>query len=392
VTVPDRYTVSCRARRHKVQLDPARYWAAARCPVCRTPLDPLRLRRLGRWLAGRAPWSRLRIGRVVLTPVDGLAWLALLVALAGAALLWWRGDRGWAGTVALYTGRWPWLVPALAVTPLALAWRRRALLPLGVAAVVGLVAVMGFRAGPGRLRALPAREGRVRVVSYNVANFGEGAPSLTLIARVWDPDLLAIQECGNRPRAALRELDGWHLDTTETCLASRWPIEWVKQMPNRQFWGPGGAGVVVSYGIRTPLGPITFHNLHLETPRHGLEHLLHGTSIARAGAEIEANTILRYAESRAARRWIDSLGGARVVAGDFNLPVESGIWQENWASLVDAHGAAGLGFGFTRLNGWIRVRIDHVLTDGAWRPLRAEVAPDYGSDHLPLVVDLVPGP
>jgi endonuclease/exonuclease/phosphatase (EEP) superfamily protein YafD len=131
-------------------------------------------------------------------------------------------------------------------------------------------------------------------------------------------------------------------------------------------------------------------NLHLETPRHGLQHLIQGSSLATSRVEIEANTLLREVESRQARRWVDSVGGPRIVVGDFNLPVESGIWQDHWSGLVDAHAAAGLGFGFTRLNGWIRVRIDHVLTDGAWRPVRSTVGPDYGSDHLPLIVDLVP--
>ncbi|HEX5633393.1 MAG TPA: endonuclease/exonuclease/phosphatase family protein [Gemmatimonadales bacterium] len=390
MTVPDRYRIPCRARLHKVQLDPARFWSPARCPVCRTPIDPLRLRRLAMWLAGRAPWSRLRVGRVVITPVDLLAWLALAKVLAGATILWFGGDRNWLGTVALYTGRWPWLLPPLVVLPLALAWRRVALVPLAVALLVGLHAVMGFRVGFARFTGQPAPAERLRVLTYNVAMGERGNPSLQLIATVWQPDVLAIQECGPGQRFALRTLDGFHIDTTATCLASRHPIEWVKQMPNQQFHGPGGAGVVVTYGIRTPLGPVVLSNLHLETPRHGLQHLIQGSSLEESRVEIEANTLLREVESRQARRWVDSLGGPRIVVGDFNLPVESGIWQDSWASLVDAHEAAGLGFGFTRLNGWIRVRIDHVLTDGAWRPVRSTVGPDYGSDHLPVIVDLVP--
>ena len=50
---------------------------------------------------------------------------------------------------------------------------------------------------------------------------------------------------------------------------------------------------------------------------------------------------------------------------------------------------AGTGFGATRLNGWIRLRIDHVLYGTGLRAVRAVVGSDAGSDHLPLIVDLV---
>jgi endonuclease/exonuclease/phosphatase (EEP) superfamily protein YafD len=42
----------------------------------------------------------------------------------------------------------------------------------------------------------------------------------------------------------------------------------------------------------------------------------------------------------------------------------------------------------TKYNGWIRVRIDHVLTDASVAVLGAFVAGDEGSDHRPLVVDV----
>jgi vancomycin resistance protein VanJ len=42
----------------------------------------------------------------------------------------------------------------------------------------------------------------------------------------------------------------------------------------------------------------------------------------------------------------------------------------------------------TRHNGWIRVRIDHVLASRGWHVRRAVVGPELGSDHRPLIVDL----
>lgn len=65
------------------------------------------------------------------------------------------------------------------------------------------------------------------------------------------------------------------------------------------------------------------------------------------------------------------------------------IFRTYWGDLVEAFDRAGVGFGFTRYNGWIRLRIDHILAGPGLRPVRAEVLPDYGSDHRPLMADVV---
>jgi endonuclease/exonuclease/phosphatase (EEP) superfamily protein YafD len=49
---------------------------------------------------------------------------------------------------------------------------------------------------------------------------------------------------------------------------------------------------------------------------------------------------------------------------------------------------AGFGLGGTRLNGWFRVRIDHVVVDDSWEVLDARLGEDVGSDHLPLVATI----
>lgn len=81
-----------------------------------------------------------------------------------------------------------------------------------------------------------------------------------------------------------------------------------------------------------------------------------------------------------------------IVAGDFNTPVESRIFQQHWGDITDAFSYAGSGFGMTKYNGWIRARIDHVLTGDGITPERAVVGQDLGSDHRPLIVDLTIAP
>ena len=106
-----------------------------------------------------------------------------------------------------------------------------------------------------------------------------------------------------------------------------------------------------------------------------------------ASSSTDVNTLLRDTESRVVRRWVDSTTGARLVVGDFNLPVESAIFRHHWGDLEDAWDAAGNGFGYSKRNGWIRVRIDHTLSTGPLKAVRVKVGKDYGSDHLPVVTE-----
>jgi endonuclease/exonuclease/phosphatase (EEP) superfamily protein YafD len=116
--------------------------------------------------------------------------------------------------------------------------------------------------------------------------------------------------------------------------------------------------------------------------------LLRPSDSAMLDAEIED----RRLESEDACRFARRLGAKAILAGDFNLPVDSAIYREHWSGFHDAFSDAGLGFGYTE---WPRmrrcifgVRIDHVLTGDGWRCRRCWVGPDVGSDHLPLLADL----
>jgi endonuclease/exonuclease/phosphatase (EEP) superfamily protein YafD len=151
----------------------------------------------------------------------------------------------------------------------------------------------------------------------------------------------------------------------------------------------GGSGDVVRYLIATPSGDVQVTNLHLETPRKGFE----GLDVFDID-QLRDNTELRDIESDLARRWVDQGVAKRpvpvVVAGDFNTPVESRIFQAHWSDgLQDAFSRVGRGLGMTKYNGWIRVRIDHVLAGPRWYLRRTEIGYDLGSDHRPLIVDLV---
>lgn len=316
------------------------------------------------------------------------AWgYAALVGVA-CAVLWTLGDRWWPATVYLFGPRWVLLLPLALLLPAAALLRRSLLLPLAAAALVMLFPVMGLRPGWRSLLGGGPAPGTIRVVTLNAA--GEPWAAERLIARLaeWRPQLVAVQECTDPVAAALGRAGGWALRRDgQLCLLSRFPLRGVEVMDRSRFdlvrdAGVGGTSTAVRYTLDAPGGPVQLVNLHLETPRKGLEGVLRGRG------HVRSNAISRGIESRVASRWAVQGQMPLLVAGDFNLPVESRIYRESWGGFTNAFSRAGRGFGFTRFNGWIRVRIDHVLAGPGWRVDRARVGPDVGSDHRPLVADL----
>jgi vancomycin resistance protein VanJ len=320
-----------------------------------------------------------------------LSWGYLAAVCAIAIVMWTLGDRTIIGTVLLFMGRWVFLLPLALLVPAALYLHRFLLLPLLGAALVVAGPIMGGRTGWRRLLPQPAGA-HVRVMSFNTDAADLAAQLLPDLLSRWQPDIVAFQECGELLTAAVRLSAGWHHhESKDLCLLSRYPIrsaqvmdrsvlDRVKQSEAREF---GGAGYVVRFVLDGPRGPIRVGNLHLETPRKGLEGLMEGDL-----RRLRLNTEVREIESDLARGWVSEGTGPLIVLGDFNTPVESRIFQDHWSDLADAFSTAGTGLGMTKYNGWIRARIDHVLTSGEWHVDRAIVGPDARSDHRPLIVDL----
>ena len=320
------------------------------------------------------------------------SWAYLAAVVLVAVVMWGWGDRAIPGTVLLFMGRWVFLLPLLALVPAALLMRRDLLLPLALAGLVVVGPIMGFRTGWRRLLSAPAGT-PVRVVTYNAGGGAVLAQVLPEFLSRWEPHVVALQECRDALAAAVRLSTGWHQYVgREICLLSRFPIrdasvmdrsglDRVKQSEAKEI---GGAGYVVRFVLDGPRGPIRVGNLHLETPRKGFEGLME-LDFRR----FRMNTEIRDIESHLAREWVEQGAGPLLVLGDFNTPVESRIFRQHWGHLSNAFSVAGTGLGMTKHNGWIRVRIDHVLTSDEWHVERVRIGTETYSDHRPLVVDLV---
>ena len=379
--------VRCGNGTHWVRIDRARFWRSARCPVCRAAVDPTRAGRVTRRFLLFTMPKGTDVRRI--TPALGLVllgWGALAGIVVLTVLLWTLGDRWWPATIMLFGPRWLVVPPIVLLGLLSAALSRRALVPLVAALILAIGPFLGFRIGWRALLPAGPDEHIVRVVTYNVQGGERVGPRLRELIDATHPDVVAIQECGRPLHATLRALEGWEVRAPRRrgtlCLLSRFPVESDDTLST--WWlddGLGGSGDLVKYVLRTPAGPLTLINLHLETPRRGLASLRRGRGTART----EVNSQVREIGSERARAWLRDVEGPLVIAGDFNMPVESRVYARHWGDLENAFSTSGLGFGWTRLMVRYQVRIDHVLVTGGAHAVRAGLGPDLGSDHLPVV-------
>lgn len=310
--------------------------------------------------------------------------------LAGAVCLWlavdFLTDRAWPATLVAFGPRW-WA--ALPLVPLAVilvtkapsaAWSLGG--PVTLALVVLVFGLMDFRLGLGRAGGGP----RLRVLTHNLGASRVTAEGLDRLMKAEQIDVAALQECPFYDYGMARI--GWHFFYGgDLCLVSRYPFRVLDEAKPEERWRRGG-GEPDRYEIDAPMGRIQLLNVHLSTIRDGLEALRdEGWSALPRFAD---NRLESSRQSRAARRRIGHGAEPTVVAGDFNLPIESAIYRTDWRDLRNAFSQCGRGFGHTKLTRAFGIRIDHVLTSAHWHCVDARVlASPYGGDHAPLVVDLV---
>jgi endonuclease/exonuclease/phosphatase family metal-dependent hydrolase len=170
---------------------------------------------------------------------------------------------------------------------------------------------------------------------------------------------------------------------------SRHPIlTWERRDPS-DFWQEYGSAAIARATIAHPtLGELRIGIVHLATPRHVLDHFFDVSAIPTLGDTVRRNIDLRDRESAAARDWIGGPDVADIVAGDFNLPVESAIYRRHWGDFTNAFWHAGWGLGRTKHTRLIGVRIDHILLGDRLHARRTWVGPALGSDHRPVIAEL----
>ena len=377
--------VNCEAGIHRVRLRAGMHFLkSAQCPKCGASVDPQRWRRLTRFLKNlKQPASTHPIDRVVWVGTVATCFITVIVVSVFRA----TADLWWPATVMLFGPRWITLLPVAGLMGLALFRDRSLLVPLVLSSALLIGPLIGFGWG---LRAItvPERDSDLIVATLNLAggHMIEYGPDV-LMDRL-GVDLMMAQECSGSFRESILRLRDWYTATEASlCAVSRFPISKVAVMDGDNLQSVGGSALVATFSLTVSDRPIYVTNVHLETARAGLERILRGR--VSEGARILGQTsLLREIELRRAERFAREQGSPALILGDFNTPPESRHFRQIYAEWTDAFQAGGFGIGGTRLNGWIRARIDYVMANKDWLIVRAEPGAPVGSDHLPVIARL----
>jgi endonuclease/exonuclease/phosphatase (EEP) superfamily protein YafD len=292
-------------------------------------------------------------------------------------------DEWWLSTILLFGPSWVWALPLIGLVPLAAVFRFRSLGVLFLGALVAAGPLMGFCL-PWRQMLPKDKAGlHFRILTCNVDHVFLDAPAMARVLEELKPDIVSFQEWKEEHERPVFGNKGWHVRSGGgVCLGSRFPILHVQALQDE----PGWRDVITRYDLDTPAGLVHFFNVHLETPRAGLEAIL-GRRF-KGIPDLEANIALRNRESEMASRWVRSTEGPLIVAGDFNMSCGSRVFRRWWDDYSDAFTIAGFGPGYSKYTEWFGVRIDHVLTGPGWECRRCWVGPDVHSDHRPVIADL----
>jgi len=314
----------------------------------------------------------------------------ILPAYAVVVLASWAGlqlltDRFWPATLLAFGPRWALALPlpVLAAAVLFTHSKARFTALLAALGLIVFIPIMDLRLGLAPDVAADA----IRVMTYNVGGTRMTTQMVDELLESERVQIATFQECNLQDAEITKR--GWHFHKKyNQCAVSRYPILKAEARDPADMWALGGSGAVTRYEIDTPLGRIRLLNVHLETIRDGLDAVL--ALKWRGLPALAENRAQSALESRVGRTWSEEGDGALIVTGDFNLPVESAIYRENWGHLQNAFSTCGRGFGYTKLTGWFGIRIDHVLVSAALQCADAHVVrQQHGADHRPLIVDLV---
>jgi endonuclease/exonuclease/phosphatase (EEP) superfamily protein YafD len=322
-----------------------------------------------------------RLGLLALAAVD--LYGAAIIVYLGARLA--AGDRWWPVALASTFLQW-WLLPAFALVPLLLVrrrWRR------AVPPVVGGLAWLWLFGGlflPGPSANCDGGCLTLRVLSYNIGSGLASPETVAQTIRAEDADIVALSEVVEWQAAALDAL-----------LAADYPY--------RVFYPEliHGKALLSRYPIIEESGLFRLHtfNTYLEARLdvEGLPltvivaHPPRPAFTASRGYYYPEGTGEDYAELAL----LAGSGEPLIMAGDFNNTDQSSSYRllVN-AGLHDAFRDAGLGLGstFPAPGRYWRfappfVRIDFILYNDPIEAASAWVGPDAGSDHLPVVAELV---
>lgn len=337
--------------------------------------------------------------------IRALTALNLLLTGCLLILLFIVSERWWPGVIATYAPRFPALVLSLLLLPFSWFVDR---ISAGVNALVlalAAIVIMEFNIPKGA-DDQPGRATPIRVASYNVRNFAPNAELQFKEIFASGADVVVLQEAWEKPGTLATAFSGWNsASATELWVSSRFPVRLI----DRYRPVEGGRDVAAAFEIDHPDGAFIVVNVHPATAQFGIRQLdprnrgkqIKGPTgmVAADGLDgLRRSQAYREAELEMIRQLIERVGNDRptIVAGDFNAPASSHLFQGIKGGFRDVFEQTCWGYGYTApLDGpglaalgipWIRV--DHILVDDRWAALGCSPGTGGGSDHRLLSAEL----
>lgn len=318
-------------------------------------------------------------------------WLLLVMLILMMLLFSYGGEAHWVLSSFLYLPQQGWLLPLLLLTPLAVLFQWRALIPQALAVVLVLGPYMHYRLGGGTLPG-PG----LRLVSNNRADGNH--TSISPFLEVIEPDLVLYQEQSNAWEYGTRYPDRQVKVEGQYLLMSKWPIvasELITFPAENHQYDLQVARFEVNYEGQ----PIAVYSVHVYSPRDrlralqgrgffyellGLRHLRSPTYDGFSG--------YLAARQQTCRELADHLRSEKLpflVAGDFNMPDRGVIYRGLTAVMTDSFAAKGSGYGFSfpgttsqiisGFGPW--VRLDYIFASPQWQVQFAATEPERASKH-----------
>ena len=227
-------------------------------------------------------------------------------------------------------------------------------------------------------------KGDLRVMTSNLGGTGKRQNNYKLLAQIKysRAEVIAFQEA-TAIDVRKNVPEKWNVECMlATCIASVYKITPVDSNNRRFLGGWGNIGALFKVDVKGK--SIYVLNVHLETPRKGIEDF----QLSKLKLDpLYSNAKNRYIEANIVKDWIIKKTPL-IILGDFNMPVESGIYREFFSQYSNAFNEAGFGVGYTKYTKLIGIRIDHILVDDHFNVINSWVGEDIGSDHRAVFADL----
>jgi vancomycin resistance protein VanJ len=348
----------------------------------------------------RARVASLIRGLIVVTAIGYLVGLIAVIAVLRLV-----GEGWWISAVALYLPRFLWGLPLPFLVLAMLLFRLKKLLWTQVAAALLLVfPLMGL--------VLPGFNAKsdgpvLRVLSFNVNTGFWGYQNVARQVLEQSPDVILLQEMGtiHEPDKLTGPLEAQYPHCrwdNQFFIASRYPIVSINLPEKLELDERQRSPRFVSYVIDTPLGKVSFYNVHPASPRSAFyelrgpaglrRNILSGGVFTGEGknrmiAHMALLTLQVQTASELARKEPNPV----IISGDLNLPTLSPAAHKHLGDFQDGFEHAGSGFGYTfpnreGLRMWLR--LDRILASRDLVFVDFKTTCDWSSDHYCIVAEL----